>query len=412
MREMSKPASGSVAPVASPTRNWYDTAMKLAWLLGSIFLLAVAKVNAEPGWDPSGVKSKASKSLKTEDYSGLEALSSDLKKKGYDIRQSFPELRGYYEAFLVDGKQDEKQWQDRRKELDAWVSAFPDSLSAKLASADWYIGYAWKARGNGYASTVTAEGWSLMAERLKKADEILSALPAREVDDPEYYYLWLTLCLGEERSKPETLRYFQKGVDLEKEFYPLYHNAAYYLLPRWYGEAGERERFMTAAADSFPPAKGDVLYAYLARDDAHFFGSDFYTQVQIDYDRVKRGYLSRIADNDPAKRQNESALCYLAAVKGDDETAKKLFLELDDQINPGEFGGPQKLNDFRKKCGAQAAIDETLALERAGKLDDAEKNLGSFTSDPAHYYPLLCFYMRQGMEAKVRTMECKSYGKT
>ena len=386
--------------------------MKLALLLGSIFVLAVAKVNAEPGWDPFGIKNQAAKLLKTGDYSGLEALSSGLKKKGYDICQEYPELAGYYDAFEVDGKQDEKHWQDRRKELDAWASAFPDSISAKLASTNWYIGYAWKARGTGYAGTVTAEGWNGMTDRLRKAEEILGALPAQKVDDPEYYYLWLTVCLGEQRSVPEMFQYFQKGIDLEKEYYPLYQNAAYYLLPRWYGEPGDRERFMTESADRFAPAKGDVLYAYLARADAHFFGNDFYTQVRIDYDRAKRGYLSRIAVNNPAKRQNESALCYLAAVKGDDEIAKKLFLELGDLINADDFGGQKNLDNFRKKCGAQTLVDDALALERAGKLGEAETNLASFTSDPAHYYPLVCFYLRQGMEAKVRAMEFKSYGKT
>ena len=386
--------------------------MKLALLLSSILLLSIGKVNAEPGWDPFGIKERAGKLLKTGNYDGLEALSSELKKKGYDICQDYPELTGYYDAFEMDGKQDEKQWQDRRKELDAWASAFPDSLSAKLASANWYIGYAWKARGTGYAGTVAAEGWMGMTERLKKAEEILGALPAQKVDDPQYYYLWITVCLGEQRSVPETFQYFKKGIDLQKEYYPLYQNAAYYLLPRWYGEPGDRERFMTESADSFPPAKGDVLYAYLTRADAHFFGNDFYTQVRIDYDRAKRGYLSRIATNNPAKRQSESALCYLAAVKGDDEIAKKLFLELDDLINAGDFGGQQNLDAFRKKCGAQTAVDDALALERAGKLDEAETNLASFTSDPAAYYPLVCFYMRQGMEAKVRAMKFKSYGKT
>jgi len=66
--------------------------MKLLSLLCSICVPPLAKVNAEPGWDPYGVKDRAGELLGKGDYKGLEALSSDLKKKGYDIRQDYPEL--------------------------------------------------------------------------------------------------------------------------------------------------------------------------------------------------------------------------------------------------------------------------------------------------------------------------------
>jgi hypothetical protein len=309
----------------------------------------------------------------------------------------------------------EAQWQDRRKELETWASSRPESLTAKIALANWYISYAWQARGYGWADSVTEEGWKGMQDRLAKAQLILDAIPQESIDDPQYYYRYLVLELGRGRPAKEALTYFKKGTALARNYFPLYQEVAFYLLPMWEGKPGDYEAFMKSAADGISGEDGDIVYAYLTDHTARHLGFDTDVDdlgLKIDYGRAKKGFLASIAKNEHVKWRDKNSLAYLAAVEGDDATAKTMFLEVGEEVDVSAFGGMDKLLELRKKCGAQAALDEADQLERTGKLTDAEKKLGSFTSDKLNYLALRRFYLRQGMEDKARETQDKSDGKT
>lgn len=199
---------------------------------------------------------------------------------------------------------------------------------------------------------------------------------------------------------------------MAREYYPLYREAGNYLLLRTNPVVDDRDRFNKAAADSFPQLKGDAFYAYLTRDYLFLYDDVSCGQIHIDYERAKRGFLWRIGGNDPLKWRDEIKLCFMAAVRGDNSTAKKLFLELQDAEDPSIFGGKDIWEKYEKQTGAEAAFEEARASERAGHLAEAEKNLLSYTSDPANYPPLQFFYERHGMEPKLRGITRLFEGKT
>ena len=378
--------------------------MKIPVLGLFIALACLLQMDVHAESNPDEIARKAGDLFKKGDYNGLESLVRDIKKKGYDIRETRPELSAFYSAFGMVGELDEQRWEDRRKKLDEWSKACPDSLSAKLAMADWYVGYGWKARGTEYADKVTTEGWKLLAERLKKADQILKAIPPEKVDDPKYYFIWLNICAG--KHSPQQLElYFKKGVEQSKEFYLLYSTRAYYLLPRWYGKQGDWEKFAISAAGTFPAEKSDIFYAHLVRNQARFYDEAFFGDCEVDYEKVKRGYLAESV-------VDAGNLCYLAAIEGDSETAIKLFLDIGNCPNIPAFGTFDKFLMLRRKCGAQAYLDKQSDAEWAGKLDEAEKLQVSFATDPKTNEPLSYFYMRQGMVDKYHGMKIVQYGKT
>ena len=380
-------------------------------LLSMLFgALALAQAPAASGPGPYAVKDKASDLFKKGDYKGLETVVS-LVKGGFDIRESYPALAGFYDAFYIDGKQSEEEWQEQRKKLEEWLSEIPDSLTARIVLSDWYVSYGWKARGSGEADTVTPEGWRLLRERVAEAERVLKGVPPEKIDDPEYYNRWLWVGIGGGLSVDEMNRYFDKGVELAKDYYGLYKTKAYYLLPRWYGREGDWEQFLKESADAFPVEKGDVFYAHLAREQAHFYGETFFDTCDVDYARIKRGYLLEAGHERPGSN-NSSDFCYLAAIYGDKETAVKLFLELGDDANIPSFGTRDDFLRLRGQCGAQALLDAAPAAERAGKLDDAEKEFEAFTSDPLTNVRLRFFYERQGMEEKLRGMNITEDGQS
>jgi len=374
----------------------------LAVCLAALCLFPTGSVLAEAGWDTKEVAHKAAELFQKSDFAGLETMVSELKKKGYDIRQAYPELSAFYSVFAIKDTESERHWLDWQTQLDGWSRAVPDSLSAKIVMANWYVEYAWKARGNGFANTVTMEGWQLMGERLRQAASILRSVPEEKIDDPEYYRLFLSIARGQGWKRAEMERCFEKGTALAREFFPLYESASCYLQARWYGQPIDCSRFAAEVAAKMPGDKGEVLYSLLARSEAPVYGEDYFTKSPVDYDRIKNAFLAEEQRNGPTKRAAQDALCYLAAMKGDKETATRLFLELGDAACEEAFGGRDAFLRLRKQSGAEEEIDQALTAERLGNLAKAERLWTSFHRDVATNPWLVRFYERQGMEAGLR----------
>ena len=372
----------------------------------------LASAHGNPGWNTDGVYQQTADLFKKDDYAGLEKLVGEIKSRGYDIRQTYPELSAFYSAFGITGSADEHRWLDQQTKLEGWMRAYPYSPTAKIVMADWYIGYAWRARGTGFADTVTQEGWELLAEYLAKAANMLKSVPPEKVDDPQYYRLWLVVALGQGWSRPQMEHYFKKGTEMARDFFPLYSAAACFLLPKWYGNQKDCARFAAHAAASFSGEKGEILYALLAREDAHEYDDDFFTQSFFDYGRVRNAFLAEAEKNEITKFGAQNNLCYLASIAGDKATAKTLFLDLGYRAAKQCFGGLDTFLRLRKATGAQDSIDHAMALEQGGNLAEAEKTWLSFHPDAKTNTWLKSFYVRQGMEAKLRESTLPTDGKT
>ena len=68
--------------------------------------------------------------------------------------------------------------------FDAWVERAPDEPMAWLARGAYGVGWAWAARGGGYAETVSEEQWELFFERLNRAESDLMRAAEMDPQDP------------------------------------------------------------------------------------------------------------------------------------------------------------------------------------------------------------------------------------
>ncbi len=365
---------------------------------------------AEPAKDPKAMEKLTANLLAKEDYVGLDQLAADIKKKGYDLRESKPELKAFYDGFCLESSATERQWLDQQLKLNYWSRTHPESLTAKIALARWYLDYGWKARGTSFGDQVTQDGWNLMRERLRQATQILKSVPEAKVDDPEYYRTWIILEAepgGRNSGCGKTAA--ERGVRLAREYYPLYLTRANFMLPKWFGQEGDWERFLINAANSFPGEKGDMLYARIARAQAHSYGDNFFNETKTDYGRVKRGFLAAAAFEDGSKRTADlSNLCYLATIQGDKETALKLAMELGDSIHHNAFGSEENFLRLRKESGVEKAVrsaqDQAVDAEHAGDLAAAEKSFAALQPGGGVNPWLTAFYLREGLEGKLRDL--------
>src|SRR5208282_5843665 len=80
----------------------------------------------------------------------------------------------------------EEDWKTHIELLQRWVSARPESITARVALAESYVNYGEDARGPGFADTVSDSGWKLLAERTAKASQILLEASTLSSKCPEW----------------------------------------------------------------------------------------------------------------------------------------------------------------------------------------------------------------------------------
>ncbi len=376
-------------------------------MLRTPFLSFVCAVLLFPGAvlaQAPDTRQEASLLFKEKKYADLEALAARLRAEPTAITERMPPLDLFYRSFEIERNASDKAWLRRKAALEAWLAAVPESVVARVALADWWTGYAWKARGSGWASTVTEEGRRLMLERLAEAARVLEEAPEQKVNDPAFYNQWITIALGQGWKPAQTRRSFNYGTTANKTYHPLYRNFTYWLAPRWHGEAGDWQAFAAEMAATFPQKEGDWLYLQLVGSRVDDFEkTNIIEEGGLDMERVNRAIATALAE--PKSLPDEwtrNVACYLAAKKGDHPAAAQLFLEIEGESYNDLFHGRSNLLSLRRATGVEEKIEAAYALETAGDLKGAEAAYTAFNPRRETNGWLRRFYLRQGMEAPYR----------
>lgn len=103
---------------------------------------------------------------------------------------------------------------------------------------------AWKARGTGWANSVTEEGWKGFKEHLGKAAGLLRRAWELRPDRPEAASKMITVTMGGAGAPGETERvWFDRAVAAQFDFLPAYGSFAWAMRPRWGGSFEEMMAF-------------------------------------------------------------------------------------------------------------------------------------------------------------------------
>lgn len=154
-------------------------------------------------------------------------------------------------------------WDAAYRRIQAWRAQSPKSRAAALAEAIYWLGYAWDARGQGFAATVTPEGWKLFAERLDKAEAALVESKAYAGDSPLWDYLYIEVGEGRSWPIPQLLEAFKAGYAKQKSFVALYSTTVTHLAPKWGGNWKLVDQFIKDAVTATKQAEGLSMYARL-----------------------------------------------------------------------------------------------------------------------------------------------------
>jgi hypothetical protein len=225
------------------------------------------------------------------------------------------------------GHATQEDWKDHLARLEKWVAAKPESITARVALADSYLSYGWDARGNETSDTVSSSGWRLFGERSAKARAVLEEAFSLPTKCPEWFLVMQQVAQAQGWEPAETKELFQRAVAFEPGYYYYYRFYAMNLLPKWGGEEGEAERFVTESADQVGGKEGDILYFRVA---AYLIcPCDEVKMDNLSWPRLQKGFAELEEQYGPSLG-TMNAYALLAAKAGDSVTADDTFKRIGD----------------------------------------------------------------------------------
>jgi Domain of unknown function (DUF4034) len=150
---------------------------------------------------------------------------NDLENRAAELRRAKPvfgngswKIVQFYNSFACRAEEPESMWQLHDRIHRDWIALFPESITARVAYADFLAEYAWHARGSGYADKVTKEGWRFFGERLASARKTLEEARKLPDRDPFWWRVALRVAQGEHWPKSEYDQLLKEAKSFEPKF--------------------------------------------------------------------------------------------------------------------------------------------------------------------------------------------------
>ncbi|HEY4677376.1 MAG TPA: hypothetical protein VIJ01_09455 [Candidatus Angelobacter sp.] len=269
----------------------------------------------------------------------------------------------------------EAEWADTLDRLKRWVAQRPESITAKVALGYGYLNYAWQARGNGDAASVTLEGGRLMQERLNLAEK---QLQGGEGKCPEWYYVMLQIGRLKGWAAEDLAALLQRASAYEPEFYYSYQEVARGLMPKWRGKEGDVEKFAEDSANKAGGKAGDILYWQITQ--SMIGDRDLGNILQhLSWSRAMVGYQALVAQYGVTSA-GQNQLTQMAARFGDYMVTDETMTQIGDRWDPGTWGTKEYFDKvktwardsavpFRKIMDAYKAVAANVATTEGQRYD-------------------------------------------
>ena len=236
--------------------------------------------------------------------------------------------------------------------------AMPHSAIPLVFKGQFYIDYAWDARGTDWASKVTPEGWKLMGERLSAAEQALTKaweLDPTNVDAPT---LMLTVVLGQDKDRPEMELWFDRAMAAHPDNRAACDSKLHYLLPKWHGSTEEALAFGRECVNGNNwvadlPFVLILAHSTLAQDSGN---PDQYYRLPQVWEDVQSAYVPYM-DAKPDNNWLHSEYTSWAVRCGHLTEARQQFEKLGNKAVAQAFGGPRAMEECRQKAFNRAPGD-------------------------------------------------------
>jgi uncharacterized protein DUF4034 len=239
-------------------------------------------------------------------------------------------------------------WDAHLAEVKKWIAAYPESAAAHITLADTYTNYAWEARGNGYADTVSNSGWKNFEQRIQFAEAALLEAAKLKEKCPYWYEAMQSVALAQGWDREQAKALFDEATAFEPTDYHYYRQYANYLTPKWYGDEGETQKFAEESAKRLAEPESSIVYFEIESMLACPCDEASNTMDTDSWPKIKQGYQT-IEKLYGRSRLKTNRFAYMSVVANDKDSARTAFDQIGDDwyykywIDPRYF---QKAKDW------------------------------------------------------------------
>ena len=269
------------------------------------------------------------------DFDQLDAISDDYRKTPARNMWGYGKLTPFYyqlAKFEHGGcacapNDSSRTFDAKRGQLEAWLAARPQSLSARVALAALWEKYAWISRGGGSGGQTSQAQFDSFAKGLWTAAAILGDTDPNR--DPEIYALEMETALVDDDPRgrqDEVYARAAKAFPTDVEIQSIRYQ---FLQERWFGRSGEAAKYLASLLISPGGDDGAIAYAAVAFNAIGL--SDSWRAVEVSgvkYDELVRAYVVKkkalgLTDDD------WNALLYYSVAARDKQGARAAIAKLD-----------------------------------------------------------------------------------
>jgi hypothetical protein len=299
--------------------------------------------SADGAKQESDYKNQIMMALVRKDYDALDKAAHEDRSPSARFAGGSWRVWGYYEGLEMPPaghSATDADWNAHIDALKAWVAARPESAGARIALAAAYDSFGYQARGTGYASSVSREGWKLYNERLDMAALTLVDAAKLKEKSPYWYSLMFDVALAQGWSKSQAKELLDAAIAFEPSYYHAYRQYANFVLPKWYGERGEAQAFAEQVSTRIGGKQGDFVYFEIATTVACGCDSpvDSAELQGLSWPRVKNGYaaMGQLYGYSSLKTNR---FAYLAVLEHDKPAAQAAFATIGDDWDQHAWPG-------------------------------------------------------------------------
>lgn len=244
------------------------------------------------------------------------------------------------------------------KFAEAYEAAAPGNPGPLVLRGRQAIRKAWQARGSGWASTVTPEGWKGFHAKLAEAEAALTKAYELDPSDPRAATHMITVKLGQgdQGGGREAMeRWFERAMDANPDNVNACWSKLYYLRPRWHGSHEDMLAFGRECLATENWRGGVALLLAQAHEEiAEETGDakEYYEQPAV-WDDLRALYAGGLA-NFPHDHRRRARYALIACRSGKWDVAAAQFKALGDRPMYDAFGGKAMQEYYARKAARLA----------------------------------------------------------
>jgi hypothetical protein len=277
---------------------------------------APLKTEPEPPEDPSATPSPARRlPNRTFTWTEIEEILEKLRQERPSRAEAIDDLESWYAYLASVHYTKSRDLPEHCAKLAEWRREFPQSPNLLVVLGRAHISWAWEARGSGWASTVTEEGWQQFHTRIGEARRLLARAIDMGAKDGEAYAGLITVAMAEGQPVEETRAILDAGMKVDPTYFRMYKTMANYLLPRWHGEPGDIEKLALEVREQVGGDDGLDAYGQIAYEINQYEGA-YSESVFRSFDRQLLAQAAEVLVRRYPRARNLpcfAALCTIAA---------------------------------------------------------------------------------------------------